>query len=274
TLVLDPAWREEELSESAQANTPYAFKTIEEIAALYDEFIESLNEREHTGEGMRKVTATGRGWMCPNECWEKLIPGVEVKTAPAEVLQFCFHKRRRLKVRNSELRPSFSGRQFHFRMSENQGQLVALNGREVEIAYDPHDLGTAAVYYGGRFLGLAKNVELRRMGEESFVSDERDRRRSRREVKQFIKTVHQAVHVPGPEERAVRRQAVKPARLMPVGENSTPAELPAEIVQASEAAAREKEFQFADAPGVDLVELDAEAYRDDKDDEFQFFEEG
>ena len=34
TMVLDPAWREEELSESAQAITPYATMTIDEIAAL------------------------------------------------------------------------------------------------------------------------------------------------------------------------------------------------------------------------------------------------
>ncbi|MCE5311376.1 MAG: hypothetical protein LLG20_27370, partial [Acidobacteriales bacterium] len=31
-----------------------SFKTIEEIAALYDDFLMDLNEREHTGEGMEK----------------------------------------------------------------------------------------------------------------------------------------------------------------------------------------------------------------------------
>ncbi len=260
----------ERFEKGKAAETP--FKTIEQVAALYDEFIESLNEREHSGEGMRKITATGRGWMCPNECWEQLIGGVEVRRAPAEVLQFCFHKRRKLKVRNGELRPSFGGRQFHYRLSENPVMLMAFNGREVEFAFDPHDLGLGAVYCEGRFLGLAHNAELRRMGEEAFVADERDRRAARREVKRFIKGVHQAVHVPDAQERAVRRMAVQPARLMAVGAERD-AVVSREIIEATEAAAREKEFKFADAqPGVDRVARDAESYRDDGEDEFHFFE--
>lgn len=34
TMLIDPPWRDEELSESAQANTPYATMTVDEIAAL------------------------------------------------------------------------------------------------------------------------------------------------------------------------------------------------------------------------------------------------
>lgn len=248
------------------------FPTIEQVAALYDEFIESLNERAHTGEGMQKITPTGRGWMCPNECWEKLTRGMEVKRAPEEVIQFCFHKRRRLTVRNGELRPSFHGKAFHYRL-ENQVQLMPFNGREVEIAYDPHDLGTAAVYYEGRFLGLASNVELRRMGEAAFVADERNRRASRREVKRMIDAAHQAAHVPDAQERAVRRMAVRPARLLPAGADA-PAPIPPAIVAASEAARREQEFSFEEAGKVDVVALGREAYTDDDEDgEFQFFRE-
>jgi transposase InsO family protein len=249
------------------------FQTIDGIAALYEEFIGTLNEREHTGEGMRKVTPTGRGWMCPNECWEKLIPRVQVRTAPAEVIQFCFQKRRKAKVRNGELRPSFHGRQFHYRLIENPLKLMALNGRDVEFAYDPHDLETAAIYYDGRFVGLANNVELRRMGEESFVADERDRRRARREVKRFVKAVHGAVHVPDAVERAVRRQAVRPAGLIPAAAaNETPADLPADIVQASEAAQQERSFQFEDSPPIDIVMAEDEARGEGSgEDEFHFF---
>ena len=58
-----------------RAETP--FPTIDIVAALYDEFLQTLNGREHSGEGMQKITPTGRGWMSPNECWDKLIGQVE-----------------------------------------------------------------------------------------------------------------------------------------------------------------------------------------------------
>lgn len=253
------------------------FRTIEDIAALYNEFLLSLGEREHQGEGMRKVTPTGRGWMCPNEAWETLISRVDVRMAPPEVLQFCFHKRRALTVRNGELRPSFHGQQYHYRMVENPMALMALNGRDVEFAYDPNDLETGAVYCEGRFLGLVNNVELRRMGEDGFVVDERNRRAARREVRKFISGIHQAIHIPAAEERAARRMAVAPARALAAGaEMTSPAELPVEIVDAAEAARHMSDYSFtAESEKVDILALDQEAYRDDDlDDEFKFFREG
>ena len=246
------------------------FRTIEEIAEIYNEAIGTLNEREHTGEGMQKITATGRGWMCPNEAWELLIRGIEVRRAPAEVIQFCFHKRRVLTVQHCEVRPTFGGKAYHYRFADNPNAMIAWNGREVEFAYDPHDLETAALYADGRFLGLVSNVELRRMGEQDFVQDERDRRASRRDVKKVIAAVHQAIPVAGPAERAARRMAVRPARAVAAQAEACATVAP-EIAAAVAAAKEEREFKFADvAASIPARPEDCGT----GDDEFEFFAGG
>jgi len=245
-----------------------AFPTIERVAQLYGEFLDGLNEREHTGEGMRKVTPTGQGWMCPNECWELLIRRVPRVTVTAELMQFAFAKRRRLTVRQGEIRATFGGRQFHYRALGNPIALMALNGREVEIAYDPYDLETAAVYADDQFVGLVANAELRRMGEDAFVADERARRAARREIKGFIEAVHQAVHVPGAEERMTRRLAVRempaePARI------EAAADVPQSVRAAAEAAREERRFSFAQA-NAQVAAIPAPA-SDGDDGAFEFF---
>ncbi len=192
------------------------FETITQIAWLYGEFLRTdLNERDHTGEGMQKITPTGRGWMCPNECWEKLIGSVPRRWAAPEVIQFWFHKRRESTVRNGEIRVTFSSKPYHYRIAGEPTKLMALNGEPVEISYDQHDLEKVAVYRGGCFIGFAENVELRKMGEQQFVEDERNRRASRREVKAFTRDVHKAIHIPSAQERALRRIEVTPARREP-----------------------------------------------------------
>jgi transposase len=245
------------------------FPTIEMVANLYDSFLDALNEREHSGEGMQKITPTGRGWMCPNEAWERLIPGVEVRRAPAEVIQFCFHKRRLLTVRHGEVRASFGGRIYHYRFADDSRTLMAWNGRQVEFAYDPHDLGTAALYSEGTFLGLVANLELRRMGEDAFVADEKDRRASRRQVKQFVEAVHRSIPMATPEERAARRAAVRPARLAGKAGSAVDVPVPPAITAAVEAAGKQKSFRFADVEPA----IPSRTEADTTDDEFKFFAE-
>jgi hypothetical protein len=92
---------------------------------------------------MQKILIGGRGWNCPNEAWELLIPRVPRRTAPEEVIQLCFAKRRELTIRNGEVSATFGGKQYHYRF-ETRTSLLALNGRKVELAYDPLDL--AVVY--------------------------------------------------------------------------------------------------------------------------------
>ncbi len=258
---------------TGQEACPTPFRTIEQIAGLYAELLDTLNEREHPGEGMAKITPTGRGWMCPNEAWEAGIGKVDVRRAPAEVLQFCFAKRRTIKVLHSEVCASFHGRKYHYRVAGDSAALALYNGREIEFAYDPQDLETAALYCDGRFLGLVSNVELRRMGEEGFVQDERDRRAMRRGVKDLVERIHQAVHIPAAEERAERRAAVRPEKPLADARGSVFSGPPA-IAAAVEAAREDRNFRFADA-GVDLVRAaDNESYRDDKPDDdgaFDFF---
>jgi hypothetical protein len=250
------------------------FIPIGEIAIIYDEKLRSLNETPHSGVGMVKINPTGpRGWYCPNEAWELLIPQVPRKTVDAATLQFCFWKRRLLKVRNGEVRATFGGQSYHYRLQESTVALMSLNGFEIELAFDPFDLGTAAVYYQHRFVGMAQNAELRRMGEDAFVQDERDRRGARREVRKFIAAVHQQVPVPDYKERSSRRRAVLPARTEPERAQA-PCALPAAILEASQAAAKEREsFEKASHDGADVIRMaEWSAYRDDDPDtSFNFF---
>jgi hypothetical protein len=247
------------------------FRTIEEIAALYDMALEDLNERELQGEGMRKITPTGRGWMTPGEVWELLIPRVERRTVPAEVLQLVFCKRRELTVRGGTIWLVFGGCPYRYRLTENRMALLGLNGCKVQLAYDPLDLGQAAVYYQDRFIGLGNCIELRRMGEDAFVQDERDRRAARREVKGFIKRVHQSVPVPTPETYLSRRRAVAPERPEPERvEVATP--LPAQIQDARAALRAERAFSFEKADAS--ISTVNKAVEPDAGDEFHFFSVG
>ena len=242
------------------------FRTIEQVAALYDMALEDLNERELQGEGMRKVTPTGMGWMCPNECWEILIPRVERRSVPEDVLQLCFAKRRELMVRNAEVQVTFGGRPYHYRLTGNRTGLLGLDGKKVELAYDPLDLGRAAIYYGNRFIGLADCVALRRMGEDAFVEDEKDRRAARREVKRFISAVHQAV--PVPETYLSRRRAVAPTR-PDQARVEIPARLPAAIEEAHAATVADRQFSFGAAePDIEVIKR---APVSAEDAEFNFF---
>jgi transposase len=242
-----------------------AFPTIAEIAALYDEQIETLNERDLKGEGMQKVTPTGRGWMCPNEAWDIFSPRVPKRMVDVETLQFCFAKRRTVTVRNGEVQTTFGADKYHYRLLGNPQALMVLNGREVEFAYDALDLETVAIYCESRFVGLAANVELRRMGEQDFVEDEKLRRASRRQVKRAIAAAHRDIYVPGVEERAARRAEVRPERIEP-GRVEVPADLPEAVVTAAKAAEDSRRFCFA---GVNAAAIGSETrvYRDDDPDD-------
>jgi transposase len=259
-------WLKSEANESP-------FIPIGEIAILYDEKLRSLNETPHSGVGMVKINPTGpHGWYCPNEIFELLIPQVPRKTVDAATLQFCFWRRRVLKVRNGEVRATFGGESYHYRLQESTVALMSLNGLDIEIAFDPFDLGTAAVYHQHRFVGMAQNAELRRMGEDTFVQDEKDRRGARREVKKFIAAIHSAVPVPDYKERSSRRRAVLPVRTEPERAQA-PCALPAGIVAAARAAADETKFSFEASDGADVIrEADRSAYRDE-DTAFQFFKD-
>jgi transposase InsO family protein len=243
------------------------FRTIEEVAQLYTNAIEDLNERPHQGEGMRKVLPRGLGWLCPNEAWELLIPRVARRSVPESVLQLCFAKRRELTIRNGEVKATFGGKQYHYRLEGNRVALLALNDRKVELAYDPLDLGEAAVYCEHDFVGLARCFELRRMGEDVFVEDERDRRATRREIKRYIATVHQAVSIPDADMQLARRRAVAPVRT-PVERPESPTQIPAAIEQAH--AAREEDRAFSFEKDVTIVRVERPAEPDD-DGVFNFF---
>lgn len=246
----------------AGENVEPAFPTIEQVASIYNDCLEELNERPLEGEGMSKVTPSGRGWMCPNEAWEKLIGKIEKRVVPENVIHLCFNKRRDLTIRNGEVRTTFGGKVWHYRLIGNEMRLMALNGCEVQLAYDPLDLQTGAVYHEHRLVGLVECLELRRMGEDAFVEDEKMRRVARRETKRFINEVHRAVHVPDHAERSARRAVVprtEPARI------AVAAVLPQAIVATASAIAEDR------AAPVEMVVEKVVAPEIAGDDEFNFF---
>jgi transposase InsO family protein len=247
------------------------FRTIEQIASLYNAAMRDLNERPLEGDGMRKILPTGRGWLCPNEAWELLIGKVARRTVPLDVLHMCFDKRKELMVRNGELSTTLGGQIFRYRMADNSLRLMQLNGKTVQLAYDPLDMAEAAVYYESRFFGLARCVELRRMGEQGFVKDERDRRGAKREIKRAIAVAHALAPVASPEERLARRAEVAPDRSLPDGRGSVAVELSDGVIEAAAARAEEVAFRFLDA-GVGVEKQESLPDGRGSDDEFKFFQ--
>jgi hypothetical protein len=189
---------------------------------------------------------------------------------PADVLHLCFAKRKSLTVQHGEVCTTHDGQPYHYRMADNSTRLMQLNGRTVELAYDPLDMGEAALYLeDGTFFGLAKCVALRRMGEQTFVEDEKQRRRARREIRRAITAVHQMnAPVPSPEDRLARRAEVVPAREY-VPRVEVPVELPAPVQEQAAAEAKEKAFLFADVAADELEKTPAAA--EQGNDNFDFF---
>jgi len=228
--------------------------TLEYAAWLYDEALVTLNQRPLEGRGMEKATPQGRAWASPDECWARLIQGIDRRAADPAVLQFAFHRRRPLTVRQGEIRPTFAGRQYHYRFRGDSQSLMLWNERQVEFAYDPHDLGTGVIYADGRFLGLCDAVELSRMGEESFVQDERDRRSALKTIRGFIAAI-QTGDVAPVEERARRREAARAA--LPEGQVAGAPTgrmaMPQAIEQAAAAAAADANFSFSGASSTALT---------------------
>jgi len=244
------------------------FRTLQEIAALYDAAIRDINERPLQGDGMTKHLPTGRGWMSPAECFELLAARVERRTVRTEDLHVVFTKRRQLTVKHGEICATFGGQRFHYRIEGEPTQLMALNGQLVEAAFDPNALEQMAVYFQDRFVGLAHCVALRKQGEDLFVEDEKIRRAELREIKKAVALVHQQIPVSSPEERLARRREILPTRTNTFA-TETPVVLPSAIAEAAAAQAAEAEFSFAATePAIQAIETAPEA---DADVEFNFF---
>ena len=83
------------------------------------------------------------------------------------------------------------------------------------------------------------------------------------------------MYIPDHRERANRRREVRPARTEPKRPEIA-AELPKAVTDAAASAAEERKFSFAAAPtdGAEVIRMaNADAYRDDTDSAFRFFQE-
>ena len=208
--------------------------------------------------------------MTPGEAWDLLSPKVPRRTVPINVLHMCFAKRKELTVHNGEVTTTLAGQVYHYRLSDNSTRLMLLDGNTVQLAYDPLDMAEAAIYYEDRFFGLARCIELRRMGEQAFVQDEKDRRGARREIKKAIEAAHHLAPVCTPEERLDRRAEVLPPRLI-AARTEVPVDVPASVAEAAAATREEKAFQFAIAPAA-VERLEQAAPAGDDEDKFNFFQ--
>jgi len=256
-----------------------AFRPIEWAAEAYNALLADINSRPHSGVGMAMDTPAGHGQMSPNECWERAAAGLTFRAVPPEQIQFLFHRRREITVRQGTVTTTHAGAQFFYRLRGNSQTLMLFNGRKVELAYDPIDMGEAVIYAQGKLLGLADCVELAGMGEESFVAEERDRRASLKQIKHFIATAHAAVHIPGVTEQIHRREQVRGARCEGRGAEGPAqiiaAEMPEAIREAARAQAADSAFSFNAPPECGQAGAGLEAAapeRADGDDEFSFFE--
>lgn len=256
----------EEWAAGEREATP--FRTIDQIASLYNAAMRDLNERPLEGEGMRKTTPTGHAWLCPNEAWDLHIGAVARRSVPADVLHMCFAKRKELTVQHGELKTTHNGQPYYYRLADNSLRLQMLNGQTVEFGYDPLDMGQGAIYYENRFFGLATCVELRRMGEQAFVQDERDRRAARREVKRAILAASHVAPGVSLEERLARRADVRPERA-DIPRVELQAAIAAPVAEAAAAVDVERGFEFKAAEAD--VAIATETAAPGEDEEFNFF---
>ena len=183
------------------------FRTLDEIAGLYDRLFVDLNHRTHSGVGMEKVTPEGDAFMSPDEAWNSLIGEVTREAIGRETLLFMFRERRQVKVQHSQVKLSYHGKQFIYNPSADDDPLALapFSGKTVEVAIDKLDLQTIAVFYKDRLVCFADNIELRGMCEETFKEDEKVRRRMYRWFKGLVQAAHDQVGVRTPIERLERR---------------------------------------------------------------------
>lgn len=183
------------------------FPTAEEVAALYDEFFQELNERPLEGPGMDKVKPEGEVFVSPNEKWNDLLPNANVRTADPIQVHFAFLKEpRKITVDQCEIPVKFGTRKYNYKLIADSIGLFSYNGQEVLVRVDPLDLETVAVYHHkAGFLGLAHNPELRGMGEEGFKRDMADKNVTRRMVEEAI-AGYQETNYPAPDAITQSRQ--------------------------------------------------------------------
>lgn len=201
------------------------FPMIDEVAAIYDRAFNELNaEQFHPGaEGMRAPRPGGGVyWMSPDEAWADQVRkhGANIRRADPATLQMAFLQRKTIKVAHGEVGTMFGGRRYHYRLIDAPETLIAFNDREVEIGYDPHDLGTVALYHDKRFLGFADNLELRGMRRDElkradlpFQRDIRDQRAQRRAGHQYLAAIPHTY--PALLERLSDREPVAAAAALP-----------------------------------------------------------
>jgi hypothetical protein len=106
------------------------------------------------------------------------------------------------------------------------------------------------------------------MGDTAFVDDERDRRRARRTVKEFIVAAHAAIPMASPDERLDRRRETAPNR-DEVPRVELPVEIAAAVVEAEAAGRAGRDFRFDQATAA----VESTPPREVEDEgEFHFFQ--
>lgn len=209
------AWEKEFKRWDPNASANHPFLPYDRFRQLKDHFyFEDYPRRKHTGRAMEGRT--------PMEVMksEYLDLGL-ARTVDPRALDLLLQKRRIRKVgQGGTLTATFGGEDYVY----TAPALFTLQGREVEAAYDPYQLGEMVVYEpGADFICVAQCQRLYGMGEREIAEPIKERRRIAREIKQQLRAVQRYASIPSAGERFDWAQAVAAAQgARPVAASGAP----------------------------------------------------
>lgn len=178
------------------------FRPLHEIAEIYQALLERLNERPLAGEGMLGQDQDGT-WRprTPLAVWSELAAGMTFEQVSQGDLLFLLRKPREATVRQGEISITYHGKAVRYRAEGDPLKLTKLEGKKVEVRYDPYDLRRVAVLVdGGLFWTMARTVDRRKFGEDDFQEDLAMRQRQARAVRERLAAVR-TVGVVAPVDR-------------------------------------------------------------------------
>jgi hypothetical protein len=146
------------------------FPTLDELRQTYGVVFDEINARPLRGTGMGVMAPQGKRWLSPLESWERQASAVAFERVPLSALLSLLRDQRERKVRHGQIRMMFHGVEAIYIPTPEypSAALADLNGKTVDVAVDPLDLGKVVVYYRGDLVCVCQNLELRGMGEAAF----------------------------------------------------------------------------------------------------------
>src|SRR6185437_15117770 len=187
--------------EKQPANHP--FLGYEEFRRLKQHFYAGdYANRPHSGTAMNGRTPA-------QVMREEYIEPCLARMVEPRALDLLIQKRRVRKVAHGgTVVCSFGGQDCVY----THAALFSRQGREIETAYDPYQLGEMVCYEpGGDYICVATCQPLYGMGEREISEPLKERRRLAREVRKSLREIHRYASLPSPSERMAWQQAIASA---------------------------------------------------------------